>query len=115
MAAKKLIRLGEKLPLNLTDAERTLVLEEVTFVDDEYLDAIRRAPPGQPIMLTLDELDDFGGYIAADANHAKDKKLQKKLDAIFQKVHNLLNTHTDAEPTKTVKIEDTRRAKARGE
>ena len=83
MTNKNIIRPGEKVPLNLNDAERALVLEVVNLVDDEYLDAVRRTPPGQAVMVTLDELDDFGGYIAAEANHTTDKKLQRKLDVIF--------------------------------
>lgn len=112
MTSKKNIRPGEKVPLKLNDAERTLVLEEVNCVDDEYLEAVRRTPPGQPVMVTLDELNDFGGYVAAEANHTKDKKLQKKLDAIFQKMQDLLDTYTDEESATTVNIEDARTAEA---
>src|SRR6266481_3759829 len=112
MTTKKRIQPGEKVPLNLTAAERTLVLENVNCLDDEYTEAVRGVAPGQPVMLSLDELDDFGGYIAAEANHCKDKRLQKKLDAIFQKIQDLLDIYTDEEPAKTVKIEDARKAKA---
>jgi len=111
VTSKKLIRPGEKLPLKLTADERTLVLDQVNCLDDEYMEAVRGAAPGQPVMLSLDELDDFGGYISAEANHTTNKKLQKKLDAIFQQIQDLLDTHTDEEPPKTVKIEDARKAK----
>ena len=83
MTNKKIIRPCEKVPLNLNDAERALVLEVVNLMDDEYLDAVRRTPPGQPILLDHRALDDFGGHIAAEANHTTDKKLQRKLDVIF--------------------------------
>jgi len=51
-------------------------------------------------MMTLDELDDFCGYIAAEANHCEanhceDKKMEKKLDAVFEKIQRLLETYTD--------------------
>jgi len=111
MTTKKPIPPGEKLPLKLTAAERTLVLEQLPCLDLDYEQVIRDTPAGHPILLDLGELDDFGGYVAAEANHTKDKKLQKKLDAIFQKIQDLLDTHTDEEPPKTVKIEDARKAK----
>jgi hypothetical protein len=38
-------------------------------------------------------------HIAAEANDADDKKLQKKLDTIFSKIQNLLDTHSDEEPS----------------
>jgi hypothetical protein len=62
-------------------------------------------------MITLDDLDDFGGYVAAEANHCKDKPKAKKLDAIFEKIQGLLDKFTDEEPPKTVKIEDARQEK----
>jgi hypothetical protein len=49
-------------------------------------------------MMTLDELDDFSGYIAAEANHCDNSKKQKKLDAVFEKALKLLDTYTDEEP-----------------
>ena len=54
-------------------------------LDRDYEQVIRDTPPGQPVMMTLDDLDDFGGYIAAEANHCGEKRKQKRLDAIFEK------------------------------
>ena len=48
---------------------------------------------------------------AAEANHTEEKKLKKKLDAIFNKVQKILDTHTDEEPPKTLKIDDVRKPK----
>lgn len=112
MPTKKQIHPGEKVPLKLTAAERKLVLEDVTCLDTNYEQIIRDTPSGKPVMMTLDDLDDFGGFIAAEANHCEDNKKQKKLDAVFQKVQRLLDTYTDDEPPQTLKIEDTRKEKA---
>ena len=111
MTSKKRIEPDEKVPLKLTAAERKLLLEGVLFLDDEYSQTIRDTPAGKPVMMTLDDLDDFGGYVAAEANHCNDKKKQKKLDAIFQKVQDLLDNYTDEEPPQTIKIEDAKKAK----
>lgn len=111
MPTKKQIQPGEKVPLKLTAAERKLVLEDLMCLDEDYEQVIQGTPTGKPVMMTLDDLDDFGGYIAAEANHCDDKKKQKKLDAIFQKVQDLLGKYTDDEPPKTFKIEDARKEK----
>ena len=109
--SKKHLQPGEKIGLKLTAAERNLVLESVMCLDDEYEAAVRSTPSGKPVMMTLDEFEDFGGYIAFEANHTDDKKLQKKLDAIFQKIQRILETHTDEEEPTTLKIGDAERAK----
>ena len=86
MPTKKQIQPGEKVPLKLTAAERKLVLEDLMCLDEDYEQIIRDTPTGKPVMMTLDDLDDFGGYIAAEANHCDDKKKQKKLDTMFEKI-----------------------------
>ena len=111
MPTKKQIQPGEKVPLKLTVTERKLVLEDVTCLDTNYEQIIRDTPSGKSVMMTLDDLDDFGGFIAAEANHCNDSKKQKKLDIVFEKVQRLLNTHTDEESPRTLKIEDARKDK----
>ena len=100
------IQPGEYLPLKLTAAERKLVLEDLMCLDETIEQIIRETPSGKPVMMTLGDLDDFGGYVAAEANHCEDKKREKKLDTIFGKIQDLLDTYTDEEPPQTVKIED---------
>ena len=92
---KKHIQPGEKVPLELTASQRDLIIEKVLFLDDRYEALIREVPDGGPLMMTLDDYDDFCGYIAAEANHCDDKKLQKKLDVIFGKVQAVLENYTD--------------------
>ena len=109
--SKKHIQPGEQVPLKLTAAERKLVLEGLLCLDKEYEEIIRGTPSGKPVMMTLADLDDFGGYIAAEANHCDDKKKQTKLDAIFREIQDLLDKYTDEELPQTVKIEDGRKAR----
>lgn len=92
---KKRIQPTETVPLKLTDAERKLVLNEVLCLDQGYLDTIQSTPAGKPVMMTLTDLDDFGGYIAAEANHCENPRKEKKLDAIFEKIQKLLERYTD--------------------
>ncbi|MDA1229831.1 MAG: plasmid pRiA4b ORF-3 family protein [Planctomycetota bacterium] len=95
MSKRQHIRPGEEVPLKLTATERKLILEKVSFIDNRYEALIREAPDGGPLMMTLDDYDEFGGYIAAEANHCDDRKFQKKLDAIFGKVQAVLDNYTD--------------------
>jgi hypothetical protein len=110
MPTRKYVKPDERVGLKLTAAERRLLLDDVMWLDDEYSDAIRQTPASQSVELTLEQWDDFGGYIAAEANHTKDRKLEKKLDALFDKVQGLLATHTDEKPPKIVKIKDAKKA-----
>lgn len=111
MTSKKRIQPGDKVPLKLTAAERKFLLEGALILDEAYLQIIRDTPAGKPVMMTLDDLDDFGGYVAAEANHCDDKKREKKLDTIFEKMQGLLETYTDEEPPATIKMEDAKNAK----
>ena len=101
MPTKKHIQPGEKVPIKLTAAERKLVLEDLMCLDEDYEQIIQDTPTGKPVMMTLDDLDDFGCYIAADSHHCDDTKKQKKLGTIFQKVQDLLERYTVDEPQQT--------------
>ena len=110
MTWRKHIRPDEKVSLKLTATERKLVLEGLHCLDREYEQIARKVPAGKPVMMTLDELDDFGGCVADEANHTVDKKLQKKFDSIYQKIQKLLETYTVEEPPRILKIEESKKA-----
>jgi len=108
---KKLIQPDEKVPLKLTIAQRKIVLEDLLCLEQDLEEAIRTTPAGKPVMMTLDDLDDFCGHVAAEANHCDDAKKRRILDAVFLKIQKLLEKHSDQEPPNTLKIEDARQAK----
>ena len=88
---------GQEIPLELSDLERDLILEH-TFADDELTGRLRILPaPGAPPVycFTLDDLEELAGYVAAEANHAKNKKLQKELDRLFARMETVLQSYTD--------------------
>lgn len=95
MSKRKHIQPDERVPLKLSATQRTLILEKVSCIDAKYEALIRETPDDEPLMMTLDDCDEFSGYIASEANHCGDKKLQKKLDTILRKVHAVLDTYTD--------------------
>lgn len=109
MIGKTHIPADQKVGLRLTGAERKLILEAPTHIDDELAGPIRSTPADAPVMLTLDDLDDLAGCVAAEANHATNKGHRKKLDAISSKIQDLLETYTDQDPPESLMIEDARR------
>jgi hypothetical protein len=94
---RKRIRPDEKIPLDLSDLERDLIVQR-TFADDQLtrrLRLVRRAGDSAAYRFTLGELDDLAGYVAAEANHAKDKKLKKQLARLFGRILKVLESYTD--------------------
>ena len=99
MAAKhrKQIAGGEKVPLELNDRDSDLIMNH-TFAGNDLTDRLRIVPgPGRPpsYRFTLDELDELAGYVAAEANHAKVKKLEKELRHLYARIAAVLESYTD--------------------
>ena len=94
----------EKVAIKLSLPERKLILGDPIHIHKELADPIRTTPTGAPVMLTLDDLEVLGGFVAAEANHTTDKKLRKKLDTIFSKIQDSLETHTAEAPLKSRKV-----------
>jgi hypothetical protein len=104
MTGRNRIEKYEKVGLRLTQAERKLILEGVTSLPEEFAQTIHATPANQRIMMTLDNWEELAGHIASEANNAGDTRLQKKLDTIFLKIHNLLEEHTDEELPTSLQI-----------
>jgi len=95
---RKLIHPGQSIGLRLTAAERTLLVEGILVLDRAYITRITDSPSDRHhVPFSLDELDELAGYVASEANHCKNKKKQKVLDAIYGKIQHLLETHSDDE------------------
>jgi hypothetical protein len=101
--------MDQKVGIKLSLAERKLILRDPIHIHPGLADPIKTTPSGDPVLLTLDDLEDLGGYIAAEANYTTDKKIRKKLDAIFSKIQDILETHADEEPPKSLKIKNAQR------
>ena len=93
---RKRIKPGEKIVLPLTAHQCDLIIDK-TFTPSELTGRLRLRIVGKkPVYrFTLDELDELMGYVAAEANHTPDRKLEKKLLEIFGRIEELLATHTD--------------------
>ena len=69
-----------------------------TFAGNNLTDRLRVVPsPGQRpfYRFTLDDLDELAGYVAAEANHAKVKKLEKELRQLYSRIADALESDTD--------------------
>jgi hypothetical protein len=94
---RKQIAIGEKVPLELTEPERDLIMKH-TFAGNNLTDRLRIVPsPGRRpfYRFTLDDLDELAGYVAAEANHAKVKKLVKELRRLYSRIADVLESYTD--------------------
>ncbi|MBE0448310.1 MAG: hypothetical protein IBX64_09485 [Actinobacteria bacterium] len=94
MMKRKKIPYGTKLPVKLTLRERDLISNE-TFCDPEYIKLAVVDGKGIKVDLSLDEIEDIQGYVAAEANHTEDLKLQKELDRLSDKLQVYLDTYDD--------------------
>jgi DNA-binding MarR family transcriptional regulator len=94
------IRPGTRLQFTLSPAERDLILER-TFIDPEIGQQLREAQVSDSrlvIGLTLDDLEDVAGYIAAEANHCEDRRVQRSLYAVYDRLSKLQHEYTDEAP-----------------
>ena len=85
---------GTKIPVTLTFHERDIIRDE-TFCDPDFARVAAVEGKRIKILLSLDEIEEIQGYIAAAANHSENRKLQKELDRLFEKFQVLLDTYDD--------------------
>jgi hypothetical protein len=91
---RKRIPSGTKLPVMLTLRERDFIQEE-TFCDPGFAKCAVAESTGIRVELSLDEIEDIQGYVAAAANHTKNSKRRKELDRLFDKFQVFLDTYDD--------------------
>ena len=97
---RKYIPPGEKAALSITLAQRDLIRDH-TFASPHLTDALKIAELKDKkiiVYYTLDDLDELAGYVAAAANHAKDRKLEKSLDAVYAEIRRVEDSYDDSSP-----------------
>jgi hypothetical protein len=85
------------LQIAFTLRERDLLLNLMTIEPDiaAKLRVAKFSKGSISITLNGDDLDVLLGAIAADANHTKNKKLEKELDGLYARVDEFLQNHLD--------------------
>ncbi len=94
---RKRIKRGQRVAFRLTRQERDLIVER-TFVDAEIEGRLRNAmSSGSDLIvdLTLDDVDDLAGHVAAGANHCSEARVRRVLDAVYDRLANIEDTFTD--------------------
>ena len=94
MIKRKKIPYGTKIPVKLTERERDLIRKE-TFCDPDFAKLAVADGKGIRVEMSLDDIEEIQGYVAAEANHAKNKKIQKELNQLFEKLQVFLDTYDD--------------------
>jgi hypothetical protein len=85
---RKRIKPGQLVDVRLTRQERELILDR-TFIDAELEARLRAATPqGSRLVaqLTLDDIDDLAGHVAAEANHCSEAGVRRVLDAVYDRL-----------------------------
>lgn len=97
MARRKRIRPKDRLELLVRNSERQVLLDGALLPPalEQWIRLGVAWNGGTVAWLTLDELDELAGYVAAEANHRKDQKTRKELDRLFERIQGLLDAHTD--------------------
>jgi hypothetical protein len=93
MPGKKRKREGEQAGLRLSHAEQTLLLEQIASLPRGVREAIFATPPSGPVRLTLDDLHDLAGHVAAGASRARDQRVAKALGRVSEKIATLLGMY----------------------
>jgi hypothetical protein len=91
---RKHIPYGTKLPVYFSKQELEDIRER-TFMDPDF--GLRAIVEGKRfgLDLSLDDIEDIQGYVAAEANHTRDTKLRKRLDRLFDKFQKYLDEYDD--------------------
>jgi hypothetical protein len=97
MSRRKKIEQGEKVEIAFTPRDRELVLRH-TLAGPEVarpLTMSRRTDGRHVVRYTLDDIDDLLGFIAAEANHTKDRKLQRELRGLYDRLRAEMERYDD--------------------
>ncbi len=85
----------KELEIKFTPDERELIIDH-TFAGPDLTKRLQIAEIKGTYLISkysANDLEELIGYIAAEANHTDDKKLQKKLDKLFDKLSRVLEKY----------------------
>ncbi|HLG21911.1 MAG TPA: hypothetical protein VI382_03785, partial [Candidatus Manganitrophaceae bacterium] len=66
-----------------------------TFCNPDFAKLAITEGEGIRVDLSLDDIEEIQGYVAAEANHTKNAKLRKELDRLFDKFQIFLDAYDD--------------------
>jgi DNA-binding MarR family transcriptional regulator len=97
MTQRKYIKPGTQVSFRLSTHERDLVVDLASLEPEIEARLRGAAVAGSKLIvdLTLDDIDDLHGCVAAEANHCDDSKVRRVLDAVCDRLSTLLDRLTD--------------------
>ena len=101
MRRRKHIGPGDTVPLTLSKRAHAVLRGELIYTSRELEDKLALGLAmgnGIRFQLTLDDIDELLGCVAAAANHARDRKLERQLDSVSEKLIQLLDSYEEVEP-----------------
>ena len=84
--SRKPVAFDDRVPVRLSLAQRELIINE-TFAGEDLTDRLRHAEVKSRFVTvgyTIPEVEELAGYVAAEANHAKDRRLEARLDGLYE-------------------------------
>jgi repressor LexA len=106
MTARRYLKPGTRIPFRLSVRERDMVVERA-FLDPEIESRLRGAAlaGARPVVdLTLEDIDDLAGCVAAEANHCKDARVRHVLDGVFERLKDIEDRFTDEVPPNRLEL-----------
>lgn len=100
----------QRVDFRLTPRERDLIIER-TFIDaelEERLQAAQALGSRLVVHLTLDDVDDLAGHVAAEANHCEEPRVRRALEVVYERLAHLEARFTDEEEGPVAAIESGR-------
>jgi hypothetical protein len=94
---RKRIAEGQRVPVELSARDCALIVEH-TMLDPELAEPLANTMAKKEVVTvryTLDDLEEILGYVAAEANHCKSKKLQRELDGLYKRLHEVMDSYDD--------------------
>jgi len=84
MSQRIKLGLNEKVPVELTAAQRDLILNH-TFAGFELTDSLRAPLSDTKIVVhyTLSEIGELMSHVGAEANHSQNRQLVRELDRLY--------------------------------
>ncbi len=85
----------DQIEIKFTPLERDLIIDH-TFADPELTKRLQIAEMKGKYLIakySIHDLDDLIGFVAAEANHSDDKKIEKELDKLYDKLDSILEKY----------------------
>jgi hypothetical protein len=90
---KKISNRDAPVELELSRAERKLLLTGLVYLPERVEEELRSTPVGVPVKIRRGDLDDLAGHVAGEANHARSERTEEILSGLFEKIEDLLAFH----------------------